>query len=153
MMDSHVCCSTKADVKKILITGGAGFIGSHLAKKLLESGHEVVVMDNLFTGNKSNIYNLLNNPRFTFILRDVSQPFWGQFDEIYNLACPASPIHYQKNPVETIKTSIMGIINVLELALKTGAKVLHASTSEVYGDPFGSSSKRRILGECKSNRG
>jgi len=135
-MDSHVCCSTKADVKKILITGGAGFIGSHLAKKLLESGHEVVVMDNLFTGNKSNIYNLLNNPRFTFILRDVSQPFWGQFDEIYNLACPASPIHYQKNPVETIKTSIMGIINVLELALKTGAKVLHASTSEVYGDPL-----------------
>lgn len=122
--------------KKILITGGAGFIGSHLTKKLLDKGHEVIVMDNLFTGNKSNIYEFSDNPRFTFLLHDIIQPFMGQFDEIYNLACPASPIHYQKNPVETIKTSFMGIMNVLELALKTKAKVLHASTSEVYGDPL-----------------
>ncbi len=123
-------------MKKILITGGAGFIGSHLAKELLEKGYEVTVMDNLFTGNKSNIYGLLDNPRFSFILHDITKPFWGQFDEIYNLACPASPVHYQKNPVETIKTSIMGIINVLELGLKTKAKILHASTSEIYGDPL-----------------
>lgn len=122
-------------MKKILITGGAGFIGSHLAKKLLEQGNEVTVMDNLFTGNKSNIYQLLDNPKFSFILHDVTEAFWGQFDEIYNLACPASPIHYQKNPVETIKTSLMGAMNVLELALKTKAKVLHTSTSEIYGDP------------------
>ncbi len=121
--------------KKSLITGGAGFIGSHLARRLLKAGHEVTVMDNLFTGTKVNIYDLLENPRFTFILRDVTQPFWGQFDEIYNLACPASPIHYQRNPVETIKTSFLGIMNVLELALKTKARVFHTSTSEIYGDP------------------
>ena len=122
-------------MKKILITGGAGFIGSHLARRLLDMGHEVAVMDNLFTGNKSNIYDLQQNPRFTFLLQDVTQPFWGQFDDIYNLACPASPIHYQRNPVETIKTSFIGMMNVLELALKTKARVLHTSTSEVYGDP------------------
>lgn len=122
-------------VKKILITGGAGFIGSHLAKRLLEEGNEVTVLDNLFTGNKSNIYNLINDPKFTFVIHDVTYPFWGQFDEIYNLACPASPVHYQKNPVETMKTSIFGISNMLDLALKTKAKILHASTSEVYGDP------------------
>lgn len=124
------------DVKKILITGGAGFIGSHLARRLLKQGHEVTVIDNLFTGNKSNIYDLIDNPRFTFMFRDVSTPFWGQFDEIYNLACPASPIHYQRNPVETTKTSFLGIMNALDLALKTKAKILHASTSEVYGDPL-----------------
>ncbi len=123
-------------MNKNLITGGAGFIGSHLARRLLGRGDEVTVMDNLFTGNKSNIYDLLDNPRFTFILHDVTQPFWGQFDEIYNLACPASPIHYQRNPVETIKTSFLGMMNVLELALKTKAKVLHTSTSEIYGDPL-----------------
>lgn len=123
-------------MKKILITGGAGFIGSHLAKRLLERGDEVTLMDNLFTGNKSNIYNILNNPKCTFILHDVTQSFWGQFDEIYNLACPASPIHYQHNPVETAKTSVLGIMNVLDLALKTKAKVVHASTSETYGDPL-----------------
>lgn len=123
-------------MKKHLITGGAGFIGSHLARRLLSLGGEVTVMDNLFTGNKSNIYDLLENPRFTFILHDVTQPFWGQFDEIYNLACPASPIHYQRNPVETIKTSFLGVMNVLELALKTKARVLHTSTSEIYGDPL-----------------
>jgi UDP-glucuronate decarboxylase len=122
--------------EKCLITGGAGFIGSHLARRLLAEGHEVTVMDNLFTGTKANIYDLLDNPRFTFMLHDVTQPFWGQFDVIYNLACPASPIHYQRNPVETIKTSFVGILNVLELALKTKARVLHTSTSEVYGDPL-----------------
>lgn len=93
-------------------------------------------MDNLFTGTKANIYDLLDNPRFTFMLHDVTQPFWGQFDVIYNLACPASPIHYQRNPVETAKTSFVGMLNVLELALKTKARVLHTSTSEVYGDPL-----------------
>lgn len=121
--------------KKSLITGGAGFIGSHLARRLLAAGHEVTVMDNLFTGTKANIYDVMENPRFTFMLHDVTQPFWGQFDEIYNLACPASPIHYQRNPVETIKTSFLGMMNVLELALKTKARVFHTSTSEIYGDP------------------
>lgn len=123
-------------VRKALITGGAGFIGSHLARRLLSENYEVTVLDNLFTGTKANIYDLLDKPRFTFILHDVTQPFWGQFDEIYNLACPASPIHYQRNPVETIKTSFVGMMNVLELALKTKAKVLHTSTSEIYGDPL-----------------
>jgi len=123
-------------MKKILITGGAGFIGCHLARALIKDGHEVAVMDNLFTGNKSNIYDLVDSPRFTFILHDVTQPFWGQFDEIYNLACPASPIHYQRNPVETIRTSFLGMLQVLDLALKTKARVLHTSTSEVYGDPL-----------------
>ena len=121
---------------KALITGGAGFIGSHLARRLLKEGHEVTVLDNLFTGTKANIYDLLDNPRFTFILHDTTQPFWGQFDEIYNLACPASPIHYQRNPVETIKTSFIGMMNMLELALKTKARILHTSTSEIYGDPL-----------------
>jgi UDP-glucuronate decarboxylase len=123
-------------MKKILITGGAGFIGSHLTKRLLDEGHEVTVMDNLFTGNKSNIYGVLDNPKLTFILHDITQPFWGQFDWIFNLACPASPIHYQKNPVETARASVLGIINVLDLALKTKARVVHVSTSEVYGDPL-----------------
>lgn len=121
--------------RKALITGGAGFIGSQLARRLLAKGQEVTVMDNLFTGTKANIYDLLDNPRFTFILHDVTQPFWGQFDDVYNLACPASPIHYQRNPVETIKTSLLGMMNVLDLALKTKARVFHTSTSEIYGDP------------------
>ena len=121
--------------KKCLITGGAGFIGSQLARRLLAEGSEVTVLDNLFTGSKSNIYALLENPRFTFLMHDVVQPFWGQFDEIYNLACPASPIHYQRNPVETMKVSFLGMMNTLELALKTKARVFHTSTSEVYGDP------------------
>lgn len=123
-------------MKKILVTGWAGFIGSHLCRRLLNEWHEVICLDNLFTGNRSNIYDLLTNPRFTFVLHDISLPFWAQVDEIYNLACPASPIYYQKNPVETTKASVLGAINMLELALKTKAKILQASTSEVYGDPL-----------------
>lgn len=123
-------------MKKILVNGGAWFIWSHLCKKLLEQWHEVICLDNLFTGTKNNIYDLINNPRFTFVLHDITQPFRAQVDEIYNLACPASPIHYQKNPVETIRTSIVGAINMLDLANKVKAKILQTSTSEVYGDPL-----------------
>ena len=122
--------------KKALVTGGAGFLGSHLCRRLLADGYEVTAIDNLFTGTKANIYDLMENRRFSFVLHDVTQPYWGQFDEIYNLACPASPVHYQHNPVETMKTSVIGMMNMLELALKTKAKILHASTSEVYGDPL-----------------
>ena len=122
--------------KKALVTGGAGFLGSHLCRRLLAEGYEVVALDNLFTGTRTNIADLFANPRFSFVLHDVTQPFWGQYDEIYNLACPASPIHYQKNPVETMKSSVLGMMNVLDLALKTKARVLHTSTSEVYGDPL-----------------
>ena len=123
-------------MKKALVTGGAGFLGSHLCKRLLDDGYEVTALDNLFTGTKENIYELLDDKRFSFVLHDVTQPFWGQFDEIYNLACPASPIHYQKNPVETTKSSVLGVMNMLELALKTKARLLHTSTSEIYGDPL-----------------
>ena len=122
--------------KKALVTGAAGFLGSHLCKRLLDDGYEVTALDNLFTGTKRNIEELMENKRFSFVLHDVTQPFWGQFDEIYNLACPASPIHYQHNPVETTKSSVLGMMNMLDLALKTKAKVLHTSTSEVYGDPL-----------------
>ena len=122
--------------RKALVTGAAGFLGRHLCKRLLDDGYEVTALDNLFTGTKRNIEELMGNKRFSFVLHDVTQPFWGQFDEIYNLACPASPIHYQHNPVETTKSSVLGIMNMLDLALKTKAKVLHTSTSEVYGDPL-----------------
>ena len=122
--------------KKALVTGAAGFLGSHLCQRLLDDGYEVTALDNLFTGTKRNIEALLDNRRFSFVLHDVTQPYWGQFDEIYNLACPASPIHYQHNPVETMKSSVLGMMNMLDLALKTKAKLLHTSTSEVYGDPL-----------------
>lgn len=122
--------------KKALVTGAAGFLGSHLCRRLLADGYEVTAVDNLFTGTKSNISDLMDSPRFSFVQHDIIQPFWGQFDEIYNLACPASPVHYQHNPVETMKTSVLGMLNIMDLALKTKAKVLHASTSEVYGDPL-----------------
>ena len=122
--------------RKALVTGAAGFLGSHLCRRLLDDGYEVTALDNLFTGTKKNIEMLLDNRRFSFVLHDVTQPFWGQFDEIYNLACPASPVHYQHNPVETMKASVLGMMNMLDLALKTKARILHTSTSEVYGDPL-----------------
>ena len=122
-------------MKKILVTGGAGFVGSHLCKRLLKEGNEVICLDNYFTGNKQNIIQLLDNPYFEAIRHDVTEPFMVEVDEIYNLACPASPVHYQYNPIKTIKTSIMGAINMLGLAKRVGAKILQASTSEVYGDP------------------
>ncbi len=139
--------------KRILVTGGAGFIGTHLCHKLLEQGHEVFCLDNLFTGSRENISGMMDNPRFHFIFQDVSSEPGGRFswfhsnsvnqenrppgyEEIYNLACPASPVHYQYDPVKTIQTSVLGAINVLELAKETGARVLQASTSEVYGDPL-----------------
>ena len=121
--------------KRILVTGGAGFLGSHLTDRLLDRGHEVVCVDNLFTGSKRNIDHLHNNPRFEFIRHDVTFPLYIEVDEIYNLACPASPIHYQHDPVQTTKTSVHGAINMLGLAKRLGVKVFQASTSEVYGDP------------------
>jgi UDP-glucuronate decarboxylase len=123
-------------MKKILVTGGAGFIGSHLCERLLKEGNEVVCLDNYFTGAKSNIIHLLDNPYFELIRHDVTMPFFIEVDEIYNLACPASPVHYQYNPIKTIKTSVMGAINMLGLAKRIKAKILQASTSEVYGDPI-----------------
>ncbi len=121
--------------RRVLVTGGAGFIGSHLCRRLLERGDEVVCLDNYFTGIRDNIASLLYEPRFEAIRHDVTQPIHVEVDEIYNLACPASPVHYLYDPVQTIKTSVHGAINVLDLARRTGAKVLQASTSEVYGDP------------------
>jgi UDP-glucuronate decarboxylase len=122
-------------VKRILVTGGAGFIGSHLCDRLLQTGAEVLCADNLFCSTKENIYHLLQNPRFEFIRHDVTFPLYVEVDEIYNLACPASPIHYQRDPVSTMKTSIHGAINMLGLAKRLKAKILQTSTSEVYGDP------------------
>ena len=123
------------NTKRILITGGAGFLGSHLCEKILAQGHEVICVDNCFTGTKSNIYHLINNPKFEFLRHDVTFPLYLEVDEIYNLACPASPIHYQFDPVQTTKTSVHGAINMLGLAKRTKAKILQASTSEVYGTP------------------
>lgn len=122
--------------KKILVTGGAGFLGSHLCEKLLENNHEVICVDNCFTGNKNNIHHLLTNPRFEFMRHDVTFPLYLEVDEIYNLACPASPVHYQYDPVQTTKTSVHGAINMLGLAKRCKAKIFQASTSEVYGDPM-----------------
>lgn len=120
---------------RILVTGGAGFIGSHLCASLLEKGHEVMCLDNLFSGSKRNIYPLLENPRLEFIRHDVTIPLTIEADRIYNLACPASPVHYQLNPVKTVKTNVMGTINMLGIAKRVKARILQASTSEVYGDP------------------
>lgn len=122
-------------MKKILITGGAGFVGSHLCERLLNEGNEVICLDNYFTGNKNNVIKLLDNPHFEMVRHDITEPYYAEVDEIYNLACPASPVHYQYNPIKTIKTSVMGAINTLGLAKRVNAKILQASTSEVYGDP------------------
>jgi UDP-glucuronate decarboxylase len=122
-------------MKRILITGGAGFLGSHLCERLLEEGHDIICLDNFFTGSKNNILHLLPHPHFELIRHDIINPIYLEIDEIYNLACPASPIHYQFNPIKTIKTSVMGAINTLGLAKRVKAKILQASTSEVYGDP------------------
>jgi UDP-glucuronate decarboxylase len=122
--------------KNILITGGAGFIGSHLCERLLNDGNKIICLDNLFTGSENNISNLMDNPDFEFVNHDITNPFYRDgIDEIYNLACPASPIHYQINPIKTVKTCTIGVINMLGLAKKNNAKILQASTSEVYGDP------------------
>ncbi|MFO7615199.1 MAG: UDP-glucuronic acid decarboxylase family protein [Bacteroidales bacterium] len=121
--------------KRILVTGGAGFLGSHLCERLLAEDNDVICVDNYFTGDKQNIAHLIGNPFFEVIRHDITQPFYIEVDEIYNLACPASPIHYQFNPIKTIKTSVMGAINMLGLAKRIRAKILQASTSEVYGDP------------------
>ena len=120
---------------KILVTGGAGFLGSHLVQKLLSDGHDVICLDNFYTGNKDNIIAHLSNPKFELIRHDVTFPLYVEVDGIFNLACPASPVHYQKNPVQTLKTSVHGAINLLGLAKRTGARIFQASTSEIYGDP------------------
>lgn len=121
--------------KKVLVTGGAGFVGSHLIDRLLKDGHEVICVDNYFTGQKQNIVHLMGNPYFEYIRHDITMPFFIEVDEIYNLACPASPVHYQYNAIKTVKTSVMGSVNMLGLAKRINAKILQASTSEVYGDP------------------
>ncbi|HZJ47113.1 MAG TPA: UDP-glucuronic acid decarboxylase family protein [Pyrinomonadaceae bacterium] len=121
---------------RILVTGGAGFIGSHLCERLLDEGNEVLCLDNFFTGQRENILQLLDNPRFEVLRHDVIEPILLEVDQIYNLACPASPIHYQYNPVKTVKTSVMGMINMLGLAKRVRARILQASTSEIYGDPL-----------------
>jgi len=122
-------------MKRILITGGAGFLGSHLCEHLLAQGHDIICLDNFFTGSKNNILHLLSNPHFELIRHDIINPIFLEVEEIYNLACPASPVHYQYNPIKTIKTNVMGAINTLGLAKRVRATILQASTSEVYGDP------------------
>lgn len=122
-------------MKRILVTGGAGFIGSHLCDRLIKDGHDVICLDNYFTGSKRNIEHLLPHPYFELVRHDVIQPYFAEVDQIYNLACPASPVHYQYNPIKTTKTSVMGAINMLGLAKRIKARILQASTSEVYGDP------------------
>jgi UDP-glucuronate decarboxylase len=131
---------------KILVTGGAGFLGSHLSRKLLSLGHEVIAVDNLYTGSKKNIYDLLPDPRFEFIRHDITFPLYLEVDGIFNLACPASPKHYQRDPVQTLKTSVVGAINMLGLAKRLSIPILQASTSEVYGDPEVSPQSENYLG-------
>ncbi len=122
-------------MKRVLVTGGSGFIGSHLCERLLKEGNDVICLDNFFTGQKQNVVHLIGSPYFELVRHDVIQPYYAEVDEIYNLACPASPVHYQYNPIKTVKTSVMGAINMLGLAKRIKAKILQASTSEVYGDP------------------
>lgn len=137
-------------MKRILVTGGAGFLGSFLCEKLLAEGNEVISLDNYFSGNKKNIDHLLDNHRFEAIRQDVTQPLHLEVDEIYNFACPASPIHYQHNPVHTTKTCVMGAINMLELARNVKAKVIQASTSEIYGDPLVHPQKEEYFGNVNT---
>ena len=122
-------------IKRVLVTGGAGFLGSHLCDRLVQQGHDVICLDNFFTSQKSNVAHLLGKPNFELVRHDVTHPIWLEVDEVYNLACPASPVHYQYNPIKTMKVSVMGAINMLGLAKRCGAKIFQASTSEVYGDP------------------
>lgn len=124
-----------SSVKRVLVSGGAGFLGSHLCDRLVEQGHDVICLDNLFTSQKSNIVHLLGRPNFEFVRHDVTREIWLEVDEIYNLACPAAPGHYQYNPIKTMKTSVLGAINMLGMAKRCRARILQASTSEVYGDP------------------
>ncbi|MFZ7110969.1 MAG: UDP-glucuronic acid decarboxylase family protein [Desulfatiglandales bacterium] len=142
--------SYKHDRERVLVTGGAGFIGSHLCERLLEKGCTVICLDNYFTGQKRNIYHLLDDRRFEALRHDIVNPIFLEVDQIYNLACPASPIHYQYNPVKTTKTSVMGAINMLGLAKRVKAKILQASTSEVYGDPVEHPQKESYWGNVNS---
>ena len=134
--------------RRVLVTGGAGFIGSHLCERLLESDCEVLCVDNFFTGARRNIEHLLDHPRFEILRHDITFPLHVEVDEIYNLACPASPVHYQWDPVQTTKTSVLGAINMLGLAKRLRGRILQASTSEVYSAPRGSSAARILLGPC-----
>lgn len=122
-------------MKRILVTGGAGFIGSHLCERLVNEGHDVICLDNFYSGSKENVWHLIGRPNFELVRHDVINPYWAEVDEIYNLACPASPIYYQQDPIQTTKTSMFGAFNMLGLARRTKAKILQTSTSEVYGDP------------------
>ena len=135
-----------------LVTGGAGFLGSHLCERLLAQGEEVLCMDNFFTGRRKNVAHLLDNPNFELMRQDVVDPFKVEVERIYNLACPASPVHYQFNPIKTVKTSVMGAINCLGLAKRVGARILQASTSEVYGDPEVHPQPESYRGSVKSHR-
>ncbi len=134
-MTAATCGAPYGASMRILVTGGAGFVGSHLCERLLAAGHEVLAVDNHFTGRRANVAHLLGNPRFELLRHDITFPLYVEVDAIYNLACPASPIHYQRDPVQTTKVSVIGAINMLGLAKRTGARILQASTSEVYGDP------------------
>ena len=127
--------SSECEIKRILVTGGAGFLGSHLCRRLVNEGHEVICLDNFFTSQRSNVADLLQRPNFELVRHDVTEPFQAEVDQIYNFACPASPVHYQYNPVKTLKTSFFGAYRMLGLAKRTGARILQSSTSEVYGDP------------------
>lgn len=138
-------------MKKILVTGGAGFLGSHLCERLLRQGHDVVCVDNFFTGSKLNLSHLMDEPRFEVVRHDITEPLFLYVDEIYNLACPASPIHYQADPIHTMKTSVIGSINMLGLARRTGAKSFLASTSEVYGDPHMHPQREEYWGNVNPN--
>lgn len=138
-------------MKRILVTGGAGFIGSFLCEKLLDGGHEVIVLDNLYTGNKNNVLHLLHNPRFELIRHDIVSKIYLEVDQIYNLACPASPIHYQYNAIKTVKTNVLGVMNMLGLAKRLNVRILQASTSEVYGDPTEHPQKEDYWGNVNPN--